>query len=562
LSRSIENAADVRRRVVDAPLWAHAATLVVLLVVLLPVVGTSASFTADEGAYIFEAKTIARSGSFLIDHPLPEADPEGTAFPLALARETDGGWVTVGKHPVYSVLLATADRVGGVTAMVVLSLLGTVGAAVAAALIARRFDPSLALPAFWFVGVGSPLFFDGYWVMAHTLAAAACGLSFLTVLHARERESTGLMMLAGGFAAVGVLLRREAVLFVGALVLVLLVRSLTNRRRLDAITGFVVGGCAGVALAFERVWSGVIVPGTSSTPRAPVASSGSLSGRLDGFVITWLQPGYAPLEGRHMFLIVMAALGATLVCFARWRPREGGLLAVAAVAVVGVAVAAVVSWAPGPVPGLLVACPVVLYGLVAFRRVPGEPAIALWTAAVFAAIVLATQYDRGGALEWGGRYFALALPVAIPALLLGLRATITALDRTGRIAIVGALVVSSVTMSWLAIEALRDGHQRHDRLVSAAAELGLTTPPGDGGSAVIVAADFDLGRFAWPVADETRWLYASDLDALAPRLRSAGIEQFVYVADDRDGSEARSAGLVVTSTVAGGAIQQLAFPTG
>jgi len=36
----------------------------------------------------------------------------------------------------------------------------------------------------------------------------------------------------------------------------------------------------------------------------------------------------------------------------------------------------------------------------------------------------------------------------------------------------------------------------------------------------------------------------------------------VYIANDRDGSEAQSSGLVVVSSVAGGRIQELAFDQG
>ena len=556
-----------RRSSADAiartPLWMHAVALAVLLLVMLPAVGTSASFSSDEGAYIFEAQQLSEDGSWGIPHPLAQADPEGEAFPLALAQDTDDGWVAVGKHPVYSVVLAVGDRVGGVDAMVLLSLLGTMGCATAAALLGRRLQPGLAVPAFWLVGVGSPLFFDGYLVMAHTLAAAACGFAFLVALRSREQSSISLVLALGALAAIAVVLRREAIVFVGALALVFLVEGVRRRHGAAILVACVAAGSALLAVAGERIWYRAIVPATSTTPDVPVASSGSVGGRIDGFLITWFQPGYAPFETRHVLLLVMALLGAGLIAAARLRAADTGLLAVLGGGVAVVAVVLVVGASFGPVSGLLVACPAILYGLVALRSPTGETALALCVAGIFAIGVAATQYDRGGALEWGGRYFALAVPVAIPALLVGLRRLLVSLDRPGRIAIVGALAASSLATSWLAIGALREAHRRHDATVSDAASLAAETAPGDGGAPVVVAGDYDLGRLAWRVAGEdSRWLYAEDLEELVPGLRAAGIDRFVYIANDRDGSEAESSGLVVVSSVAGGRIQELAFDQG
>ena len=50
---------QVARRVADAPLWAHALALLVGLLVLLPIVGTQASYSADEGAAIIQARSLA-----------------------------------------------------------------------------------------------------------------------------------------------------------------------------------------------------------------------------------------------------------------------------------------------------------------------------------------------------------------------------------------------------------------------------------------------------------------------------------------------------------------------
>ena len=92
------------------------------------------------------------------------------------------------------------------------------------------------------------------------------------------------------------------------------------------------------------------------------------------------------------------------------------------------------------VPGLLVAAPVLAAGLVALRRSCLRPlgaGLAFTTFAVFALLVAATQYARGGSGEWGGRYFALGLPVLVPVALLALAEAGARLDAVTRRAAAG-----------------------------------------------------------------------------------------------------------------------------
>ncbi len=160
----------------------HVAALAVVLLALVPVVGTSAPFSTDEGAAIVQARSLARGDGWVVDHPLPDVDPDGRHYPLELSERGARGFVPFGKHPLYAVLLAAADRVGGVTAMVLLSVASTVVAAAAAGALTRRIDESLAALAVWVVGLASPLLVDGYLVMAHSLGAAvAAGAAVVVV---------------------------------------------------------------------------------------------------------------------------------------------------------------------------------------------------------------------------------------------------------------------------------------------------------------------------------------------------------------------------------------------
>src|SRR5215217_2863163 len=75
------------------PLRAHLAALAVVLLALVPLVGTSASFSTDEGAAIVQAHSLSDGRGWLVEHPLPEVDPEGFHYPLELAERGPRGFV-------------------------------------------------------------------------------------------------------------------------------------------------------------------------------------------------------------------------------------------------------------------------------------------------------------------------------------------------------------------------------------------------------------------------------------------------------------------------------------
>src|SRR5690349_20478429 len=137
------------RRIAQAPLAAHAAALAIVLVALLPIIGTTGQFSADEGAAIAQARQLSRGDGWTVPDSFSQADPDGSAFPYELSSHGGDRYAPFSKHPVYPALLAPADRVLGNTGMLLWSIGGTVAAAVLTALLARRLDPALAVPAFW-----------------------------------------------------------------------------------------------------------------------------------------------------------------------------------------------------------------------------------------------------------------------------------------------------------------------------------------------------------------------------------------------------------------------------
>lgn len=510
------------RRIWHLPLKAHVAALAVVLLALMPLIGTGSSFSADEGAAIVQARSLARGDGWIVEHPVPEADPAGAAYPLELSERGPKGTAPFAKHPVYALLLAGADRVAGTTGMVLLSILGTVAAAAIAALLGARIDPGLARPTLWAAGVASPLLFDGYLVIAHTLGAACAAGAVLAAAVAFERRSRAMALVVAPCVAAAVLLRTEAAFIALGLAVAAVVVGARKGNRVVALL-VAVGSVSAALIARigERAWIGQIVgPGGGGTGAAnPRVASGFLADRWQAFVITWLRPSYDAAPVVELLLVLMSGallLGAYAV--RRGRPGTAPILVTAA----GCAVAALLLDPTNVVPGLLVACPVVVAGLAfAGREALMTPTarLAAVTAAVFGLCVLATQYSTGGSGEWGGRYFALALPVVLPVLVLAIR-------RRGSKQFIGALMVCSLALSVMSIGAVRSAHRFGSGLIAAIDRTAGPNRP------VIVTTTPLMPRLAWPTFDEQRWLLSqpTEVAALVDRLGAAGIDRFTYVA--------------------------------
>ncbi|HET7718405.1 MAG TPA: hypothetical protein VFK43_00470, partial [Acidimicrobiales bacterium] len=157
-------------------------------------------------------------------------------------------------------------------------------------------------------------------------------------------------------------------------------------------------------------------------------------------------------------------------------------------------------------------------------------------------------YAKGGGGEWGGRYFALALPLAVPVLLLALWDRRTALAPAVARRAAVALVVCSLALTTMGVTALRSSHRANARLVAAADRAGQTVAAD---RPVMVTTEAAMPRFAWPTFDRQRWLLAGPegLDGLFGRLGAAGVGRVGFVTRnlDRDRAVLDAAGVRVVS---------------
>lgn len=461
----------------------HAALLATLLVALVPLVGTGSSFSADEGAAIIQAQSLADGGGWVVEHTVPEAGE--AAYPLELSEPAAGGLAPYGKHPLYPLVLSVLDRLGGVPAMVVLSLLGTWAAAVLAALVAGEVGAPQR-PVLWLVGLGSPLLFDGFLVMGHALGAA---LVTGAVLCALRRRGAGWALGAAACLGAAVLLRTEALL-VG----LALAAALAVGRRFA-----LGGGLASVAAAtylLEDRWQSWLTGSSIGAAPPPMLAerSGLLAGRVESFTATVLRPDSGPLSAADLGLLVAVAAAVVVALTLRRRVPDRRLVALAAVAGLAGTVVAVAVEPARVVPGLLPAFPLAALALATRRG-----GVVAWTAGLSVVAIAATQYTAGGTAEWGGRYFAVVVPLLA---VLALRVA------AGRVptAAVGAAVAASVLVAVAAVGGLRDAHRTTAGLLGTVDAVAATVDAGDGGPPVIVSPHPALPRLAWRTFADQRWV--------------------------------------------------------
>lgn len=536
------------RRLWDAPLLLHLLGLALVLLALVPVIGTNASFNSDEGAAIIQARSLGSGDGWIVPHPMPELDPKGTMYPLISAERGSNGFAPLAKHPVYSLLVAGGWRLAGVPGMVLLSVAGTVAAAGLAAALARRLDPVLPRATVWVVGLASPLFFDSYLIMGHTLGAAfAIGATLCAVRTIADRRP-GMALGVAAFVAGAVLLRSEAVLFAVSLAVVAFVLALLERPRLPAL--LVSGGAmaaAVVARSVESAWFSHIIGDVTPAIRVPAPiGEGFLHGRLESFFITWLLPGYDALL---VPIILLLAVVAGVVAAATEARRESSTPARVRLpsTFAGCAAAALVVIGPAVVvPGLLVAFPLLTAGLLVLRRQLFRDvgaAIAMATSVVFALAVIATQYSTGGAGEWGGRYFALAIPVVVPVVLLGLYRHSQTMERVVRRGAMAALVVCSVALTLNALLSLRSSHQEMAGVVRSIERAGEVA----GSGRPVVTTWQAAPRHSWSIFDRSPWVLVkrTEIAELRESLARVGADRFVFVTASPAADQPRLEGLEV-----------------
>ena len=540
-------------RLSTVPLWAHALLLGLVLVGLVPILGAEGRFMSDEGAALAQVDQVTREGTWFVPNPFVEVDPDGAWFVFEKAAWNGEGGAPLGKKAAYPIVLAGPYALAGTTGAVLVSVAGAVLASVTAAALARRFDPRFGAAALWLAGLLTPLLFDATLVLGHTLGAALAGGATLLLLPPPgEPPRAGPWRLAAGLVGLValVLLRNEGLFFAGGLAVALGLIGWEQRRGGSSTATAPSGvalliplGCVGAAVlgygldrvADRRVLgvTGSYVP-ASGSDRSGGGVGSLATDRIDAAMTTLLRPGYVSSTGGLVLLGVLV-VGLVVAVVAR-RGGSAQVLKVASVILAGLSALRLVLPRPGldVVPGLLVAAPVLPWGIALARRdtvarPPGRDLLVV--AGVFGAAVLATQYRTGGAWEWGGRFFGLALPLLAAVAVAGL---VDAGDRRGgeRRWLVGSMLVAAGLVAVSGLGAQARTQDANAELEAVVAQFAAGTRAGDGGRPVVIGTEPDLLRSAWRSTDALRILRVEDpaeLGEALSRLEDVGITEVTIV---------------------------------
>lgn len=500
----------------------HGLGLAILLAVLWPIATDGGEFHADEGAVLAQARVLEQRSTWTAPNPQPELDPEMEALPLELSERFEGGqWAPYLKHPVYP-LLVRGGAVFGTFGWVLPGILGTAAAGIACGMLAERIRPGSGPIALWCTGVASPLLFQTFVVQAHALGAGLAALAAVAadrvlVPERRERTIATIGMCAAGVAAASV--RTESLFLVAALCAGVVAAARLSRRAIVVATtvGLVVLASWRIENLLIPVLGGGEQLGGVLAGRDSIESGGD---PLGTFRLTVLDATYG--SGTSSLLGSLGTVAAWLTALAARRKAAVVVLVGSAVAVAGHLMRLDLG---GLVPGLAVATPL-LAGLVGLRRSTlRQPTAELLVVAslVFAAAVTFTQYDNGGGATWGGRFFAVGLPLIVPLAVVGWYDLLHGLDGGARRALQVASAVSVVVLGVLAVASMRDQRSAVEDLVDSV--VAARAEAGSGAAAPVISTSGIPTRFAWEHIDNGVWL------TIEPRNLSRYLERLGEASD-------------------------------
>lgn len=514
------------------PFAIHVLLLLTVLAGIGAFVGHDSSFVADEGATMIQARLLTSGGGWLEHPPLLRAvDPTGSWYPLENSDRSGTGFAPFAKHPAYAVAAAAGYRIAGPAGVIGLSVLGTLLAALAASRIAALLDPMLAVPCLWVTAVLTPLLFDSYLALGSTLAAAFAGGAVLAAMpvwiERRSVRPAVIRAVAVGLAVfAATLLRTEGTIFGVALAAVTAGGAVAWRRlgpMVLAVTA--LAGALGARLAETAMRRAIL--GTGATAPGSVGVQGGsgghsyLYGRVQAFYSTWVVPSHPSLPRGDEALIAAWVLFSALAIVVRRRRPDPGFVTIIGTLLVAASIARLVVDRADPVPGLLIAFPAGWVGVLLLRRRDVTPAavLCLGTAGLFCAGVAATQYTFG---EWMGRFFVLAVPVAMPFLVAASARAIHDLEPTvGRVAL-GTGLTAAAVVGAVSIAGLRNAHRDNTRLADTIHSMRSGSAPG---AQVVVTVVPWVALQAWPTYAGQQWLLVAgspDFPLLSARLRAAG----------------------------------------
>ncbi len=459
-------------------------------------------------------------------------DPEGDLHPYFGTTRRGDSWIQVTSLPMIIAARPLWD-LGGEKAVLILPMLGSVLAALAAGRLSVQMGAADSWPAVWVVGLSTPVAIYALDFWEHSLGLAAMGWSFVLVLKVLSAQvQTGRAELASAFGSgigfgFAANMRQEALIY-GFIAGVVLFATLRKRDRslvswLGPCVAMAVGTLLmlGANVALEKA----VLDETARTSR----SVGTLSGTADSGISLRLSEALitfaSPVDHVHwsaLLLAAMVAVGLVWATVSHVRSTE----LTRPVALLGVASLALllrlIAFGPGFVSGMLAAAPLAGAGL-ALLWLNNERLIAVLALAPLP-LVWSFQYTRAAAPQWGGRYI-LPTGLLLVAYAMSQRSILgPKLHRW-----VKSLVVAGAAMTLIGVTFL---HQRTHGF--AEASQALANRP----ESALIFDDPFLAREAGPVGVSENWLAAEGVEQRAKALaiiELAEFDSFAYIGNVFDG---------------------------
>jgi hypothetical protein len=170
----------------------------------------------------------------------------------------------------------------------------------------------------WAVGLASPLLFDAYLLIAHSMGAALVTAATLAVVRGIRSSRPALPMAVGiGLVVAAVLLRTEALIFALALGVAMLVAAVRQRRWASTAWGMAIAG-AGIGTALlERQFRNVVIGSSGGSVAVPAVEGGFFESRLEGFLNTWIRPTSSMPSGMSLLLVIVTVIAVAAVVILR-----------------------------------------------------------------------------------------------------------------------------------------------------------------------------------------------------------------------------------------------------
>ncbi len=153
--------------------------------------------------------------------------------------------------------------------------------------------------------------------------------------------------------------------------------------------------------------------------------------------------------------------------------------------------------------------------------------------------VAATQYDAAGGTEWGGRYFAIIVPLVVLLAVVFLKERLSKVSVSTQRFVIVSLVSCSCIISIIGIGAVRAAHNAGFELRAEIIERSTQIIPGDAQKPVVLSTVGLPARLSWREYADRRWLLVqkNDLVSTSARLQVLGIKNLTIVVPNSSQNE-------------------------